>query len=208
MTGDQRRHAGGPRSTSAATTTRVVRAEAGAAALETPSGTSCRVSNITGMTVAAISMITVPDTTGVNILRSREKPGSQQELNQGGDQNEARHRGGAGFQQGRNAHGYECPRRSHDQDVSSPDSPHPHGLEDRSDATDKQCREDAPRDVAIGLLGDPGHNDHGQHHRRHDDDGRLQARTEGYRRGRILIWLVAYVFAFGCQGLTLSNSPH
>ena len=59
-----------------------------------------------------------------------------------------------------------------------------------------------------GLLGDPGHNDHGQHHRRHDDDGRLQPRTKGYRRGRILIWLVAYVFAFRCQGLTLLCRPH
>ena len=38
-----------------------------------PSGTSFSVPNTIGMTVTAISMMTVPDTTGVNIRRSSER---------------------------------------------------------------------------------------------------------------------------------------
>ena len=73
MTGDHSLRAGGARSTSAATTTRVDRAAAGAAACDAPSGTSVNEPNTMGMTVAAISMITVPATTGVNIRRSSER---------------------------------------------------------------------------------------------------------------------------------------
>ena len=73
MTGDHNRNAGGARSTRAPTTTMVARAAAGAAAREVPSGTSVSESNTIGMTVAAISMITVPATTGVNIRRSSER---------------------------------------------------------------------------------------------------------------------------------------
>ena len=72
MTGDHSRNAGGARSTRAPTTTIVASAAAGAAACEEPSGTSVNEANTIGMTVAAISMITVPATTGVNILRSSE----------------------------------------------------------------------------------------------------------------------------------------
>ena len=72
MTGDHSLHAGGPRNTRAATVARVVAAAAGAAAGGVPSGTSFSESNTTGMTVAAINMITVPETTGVNIRRSSE----------------------------------------------------------------------------------------------------------------------------------------
>ena len=70
--GDHNRQAGGPLSTSPATTRMVIPTEMGAAPLETPSGTSFRMSNITGMIVTAISMITVPDTTGVNIRLSSD----------------------------------------------------------------------------------------------------------------------------------------
>ena len=51
----------------------VASAAAGAAACDVPSGTSVKESNTIGMTVAAISMITVPATTGVNIRRSSER---------------------------------------------------------------------------------------------------------------------------------------
>ena len=44
MSGDQSRHAGGPRNTSAPTTARVTKAVAGAAASEASSGTSFNVS--------------------------------------------------------------------------------------------------------------------------------------------------------------------
>ncbi len=72
MSGDHSRHAGGPRNTSPATVTRVARAATGAAACDAPSGASVIVSNTIGMTVAAINIITVPETTGVNIRRSSE----------------------------------------------------------------------------------------------------------------------------------------
>ena len=72
MSGDHSRHAGEARNTSAATVTRVARAAVGAAAGDVPSGTSFRVSNTMGATVTGISMITVPETTGVNIRRSSE----------------------------------------------------------------------------------------------------------------------------------------
>ena len=72
ITGDHSRNPGGARSTRAPTTTMVASAAAGAAACDVPSGTSVKESNTIGMTVAAISMITVPATTGVNIRRSSE----------------------------------------------------------------------------------------------------------------------------------------
>ena len=64
-----------------------------------------------------MSMITVPDTTGVNIRRSKRKTGGKQELNQGGHQDKARHGGWAGFHQCCYAHGNEGPGRAHYQDV-------------------------------------------------------------------------------------------
>ena len=72
ITGDHNRNAGGARSTRPATTAKVAAEATGAAAREVPSGTSVSEPNTIGMTVAAISMITVPATTGVNIRRSSE----------------------------------------------------------------------------------------------------------------------------------------
>ena len=69
MSGDHSRSRGGPRSTSPATTSSVTPADRGAAKSGVPSGTSVSTPNTVGNTVAAISMITVPVTTGVNILR-------------------------------------------------------------------------------------------------------------------------------------------
>ena len=72
MTGDHSRKAGGARSTSPATVTSVASAAAGATPAGVPSGASVSVLNTNGKTVAAISMMTVPDTTGVNIRRSSD----------------------------------------------------------------------------------------------------------------------------------------
>ena len=72
ITGDHSRSAGGARSTRAVTTTMVARAAAGAAACDVPSGTSVSEPNTIGMTVAVMSMMTVPATTGVNIRRSSD----------------------------------------------------------------------------------------------------------------------------------------
>ena len=46
-----------------------------------PSGTSAAVSNTIGITVTAISMITVPVTTGVNMRRSRERRAARMNWN-------------------------------------------------------------------------------------------------------------------------------
>ena len=65
MRGDQIRNVGGPRSTSPATTTTATVATISAPVGSTSSGTSVSMSNRIGITVAAISIITVPVTTGV-----------------------------------------------------------------------------------------------------------------------------------------------
>lgn len=72
MTGDQSRKAGGARRTSPPTTSRIARAVTGAAASGVSAGASVRASKISGVTVAAMSMITVLATTGVNTRRSHE----------------------------------------------------------------------------------------------------------------------------------------
>ena len=72
MTGDQSRKAGGARRISPPTTSRVTSAAVGAAASGVSAGTSVREEKISGITVAAMSMITVPATTGVNTRRSHE----------------------------------------------------------------------------------------------------------------------------------------
>ena len=72
MSGIQRRRAPEAQSASAAMTISVVAALAGAAARGVPSGTSASMPKMMGMTVTAISMITVPATVGVRIRRSSE----------------------------------------------------------------------------------------------------------------------------------------
>ena len=72
ITGDHNLQAPLARRHSAATVTRVTPAVTGAAAGGVPSGTSDSIPNAIGMMVTAISMITVPETTGVRILRSSD----------------------------------------------------------------------------------------------------------------------------------------
>ena len=72
MSGIHRRHTPVARSASAAITIRVVAVLAGAAARGVPSGTSASMPKMIGITVTAISMITVPATVGVMIRRSSE----------------------------------------------------------------------------------------------------------------------------------------
>ena len=73
MSGIHRRHAPVARIASPAMTTRVAAALAGAAAGEVPSGTSSSMSKMIGITVTAISMITVPATVGVMIRRNNAR---------------------------------------------------------------------------------------------------------------------------------------
>ena len=73
MMGDHRRNDGGARIMSRAMTRMVERAARGAAIGDASSGTSLSVSNMMGITATAISMITVPETTGVKIRRSQDR---------------------------------------------------------------------------------------------------------------------------------------
>ena len=73
MMGDHSRHAGAARTTMAVTMTIVTSAATGAAACGDPSGTSFSESKMIGITVAAISMITVPVTMGVKMRRNHER---------------------------------------------------------------------------------------------------------------------------------------
>ena len=61
----------GPRSINIVAATRVTAATHGPAATEAPSGTSCSRSKEIGRIMAAISMSTVPETTGVMMRRSK-----------------------------------------------------------------------------------------------------------------------------------------
>ncbi len=71
-TGDHNRNEAVARSTKAAMVTIVTTTTTGGAADGVPSGALPRMSKTMGMTVAAISMITVPETTGVNTRRRTE----------------------------------------------------------------------------------------------------------------------------------------
>ena len=72
MSGAHSRQVTGARSANTTRTTSVAPAAVGAAAGDVPSGTSASKPKTIGMTVTAISMITVPETTGVIIRRSSE----------------------------------------------------------------------------------------------------------------------------------------
>ena len=78
MSGDQTRQAPETRRARATTATRVTRATTGPAAPGADAGTSLTRPSATGRIVAASSMSTVPDTTGVMIRRSS---GSQTDSN-------------------------------------------------------------------------------------------------------------------------------
>ena len=80
MNGDQSRQVGGPRNTSAPTTAKVARAVTGAAAWDASSRTSVSVSKMIGMTVAAISMITVPEDDGREDASQQREPRRHREL--------------------------------------------------------------------------------------------------------------------------------
>ena len=70
--GDHSRSDGGPRRISPPITSRVVRAASGAATSSTPSGTSVSDAKMTGVTVAAMSMMTTPATVGVKMRLSSD----------------------------------------------------------------------------------------------------------------------------------------
>ena len=74
-----------------------------------------------------------------------------------------------------------------------PDPPDPDSLENSGDSTDQQRRKDGPRQVALGLPGNPRHNDHAQDHRRQNDHGGLEADAKGQWKGRVLVRFVADV---------------
>ena len=179
MSGDQRRHAGDARKIRAATVPSVATAATGAAADAVPSGTCVSASNTSGITVTAISMITVPDTTGVKMRRNSGRRAASKKLKQRGDHDEARHRRRTAVYQRRNADGNEGPRRPHEEHVPGAESPHPDCLENGGCAADEQRRKNGPRQVARGLVRNLNHDDDRQYDRRQHDQGGLKTSAAG-----------------------------
>ena len=64
--------------------------------------------------------------------------------------------------------------------MPSPDRADPDSLEDGGGSADEQRRKDGPRQITLRLLGNPGHNDHGQNHRRQNDHSGLKASADGH----------------------------
>ena len=76
------------------------------------------------------------------------------------------------------------------------------GLQDGREAADHERRKGRPRDVGVGLFGNPDddHDDHdGQDHRCDDHGGRLQPAPHGDEPWRRLVRLVANVVVFAVE---------
>ncbi len=133
MTGDHRRHAGAPRSSRATTTTRVARA---AATSEVPSGTTVSEPNTMGMTVAAISIITVPETTGVNMRRSSDSRAASANWNSDDTTTRLAMVAGPPFASATAHTAMKAPDVPITSTLSGPDQSNPDGLDDGRDSAD------------------------------------------------------------------------
>ena len=141
-------------------------AVSGAAEGLAPSGTWRSRSNRSGMTVTAMSMITVPATTGVMMRRRsasfHESPNWKSEE----AMTSVASRPGPPSTSAVTGRGDEGARRPHEQDVARPYAPEAPGLDGRRHPAHDQHREARPREVGLGAASRP-------HHDRHrDDDGR------------------------------------
>ena len=96
------------------------------------------------MTVAAISIITVPETTGVNIRRSSESRAASANWNSDDTTMRLAIMAGPPFTRAATHTANEGSRRAHDEHVSGPEPSDPDGLEDGRSSADYQRRKDAP----------------------------------------------------------------
>ena len=158
-----------------------------------PSGTSVSEPNTIGITVAAMSMITVPATTGVNILRSSESRAASANWNS--DDTTMRLAIVAGPP---------LTKAATHTAMNAPDVPMMSTCPAPTRPTRTAWRTvvtpltisaaKTPHDMyAVRLPGNPRHDNHGQDHRRHDDHRGLQPRADGLQGGRTLVRFVANV---------------
>ena len=168
----------------------VAAALAGAAAGGTPSGTSVNMPKMIGMTVTGISMITVPATVGVKIRRSRDSRAESANWPREETTIRGRQQRRPAFGERRHAYRDEGPGGAHEEDVSGADAPDPHRLQHRGQPTDRERREDRPRQVGLALARGPDHDDRGEHHARDAQRRVLEAEAEGERVRRLLVGLV------------------
>ena len=159
MTGDQSRSGLGPRSTSVRIVNRVTTSTTGAAMPGTPCGISVSMSNTMGITVAAMSMITVPVTTGVKTRRSAGSQAASRNWTREETTIRLAITCRAGLHQRRDADRDEGAGGAHHQDVTGAEPPEPDGLQDGVCATDEQSGEYAPGYV-IGWLVRDAEDDH------------------------------------------------
>ena len=163
-----------------------------------------------GMTVAAMSMITVPETTGVNMRRSSERRAAI--MNWNADDTTTRLAIVAGPPSDRDAThtAMNAPDVPMINTCPEPMRPTRTACSTVVAAADYQRREYGPGHVAIGLVGNAGHDDHRQHHRRDDYHGGLQAGPDGYRDGRLVVRFVANVFVLSLRrhAAAICNTRH
>ena len=89
--------------------------------------------------------------------------------------------------------------RAHDQHVAGANATDAGGLQDGRQAADHERRKGRPRDVGVGLFGNPGDDHDGQDHRCDDHGGRLQPAPHGDESWQRLVRLVANVVVFAVE---------
>ena len=153
-----------------------------------------------GMTVTAISMITVPVTVGVMIRRNIES--RAESTNWQKDEMTIRVASSPGppCMSAVTLTAMKAPEGAHQEDVSGADAPEAHRLQHRGQPTDDECREHRPRHVGITLASRPDHDHRRQHDTRDAEHGLLEAEAEGKREGWAFVGFVAdfLVGANGC----------
>ena len=166
---DQSRHGPGVRSVSTTATTRVTAATVGPAASGAPAGSTLSWSVAIGSRVAATSIRTVPDTTGVMTRRQQREGRGHPQLHEGADHQETRraspgHASGDGY--GGDRDELDGGRRDHD--LPGTEVPGARGVQERDHGIDEQRREDGPLHVGVVAAGSP--------HRHGDDEDRRRQR--------------------------------
>ena len=174
-------------------TASVARATMSASVWGSPSGISLRSPNTMGITVAAMSIITVPATIGVKMRRRSDRRAARANWKS----DDATMRAAISVGPPSTSAATQTPMNAPDVPIMrtcpDPRAPDAGGLQGGRDPAHDEGGEHGPRDVGVGLLGGASHDDDGEHDGRdHRRDG-LEAGAEGHRRGGPLVGLVAHV---------------
>ena len=136
-----------------------------------------------GRIVAAISISTVPDTTGVMIRRSSRQPERQRDVEEGRRHGEAGQQGRSTGHQGQYRDSDIVGRGSHDQDVPRAEPPKAAGLQRGESAGNHQGREHRPGEIGVILATRPRRDGHDQNDST-PAPSRLEADAEGPSGGK------------------------